>query len=43
MAYGEAVVTMPYVRERWGRTFELLDVSLLTNDIHQVAVTLRRS
>jgi SAM-dependent methyltransferase len=42
MTYGEAVVSLPYVRERWGRNFELLDVSLLTNDIHQVALTLRR-
>jgi SAM-dependent methyltransferase len=42
MTYGEAVVTLPYVRERWTKHFELLDVALLADDMHQVALTLRR-
>jgi SAM-dependent methyltransferase len=40
--FGEAVVNMAYVRERWGELFELLDVSLMLDDIYQVVVTLRR-
>jgi len=40
--YGETVVNLPYVRERWGEWFELVDVSLMLDDIHQVVLTLRR-
>ena len=43
MTYGEAVITLPYVRERWAPRFELLDVDLLAGDIFQVMLTLRRS
>jgi len=42
MTYGEAVITLSYIERRWAPLFELLDVGLLTDDIHQVAVTLRR-
>lgn len=42
MHYGEAVVPLPYVRERWGGRFELLAVDLLIGDLHQVMLTLRR-
>jgi SAM-dependent methyltransferase len=42
MDYGETVISLPYVRERWAEWFELLDVALLTEDMHQVALTLRR-
>jgi SAM-dependent methyltransferase len=42
MHYGETVVTLPYVRERWSPLFELLAVDLLLGDLHQVMVTLRR-
>jgi SAM-dependent methyltransferase len=42
MTYGEAVITLPYVRERWGPLFELLEVDLLIGDLHQVMLTLRR-
>lgn len=42
MTYGEAVISIPYVRERWGELFELLDVHVTSEDIYQVAVTLRR-
>ncbi len=42
MTYGEAVISLPYVRERWGEQFELLDVRVSTEDIYQVAVTLRK-
>lgn len=42
MSYGESVISLPYVRERWADLFEVLDVSMLTGDMHQVAVTLRR-
>jgi SAM-dependent methyltransferase len=40
--YGEAVVTMAYVRERWSELFELLAVDLLLGDLYQVVLTLRR-
>jgi hypothetical protein len=42
MTYGEAVITLPYIRERWAPSFELLDVDVLVGDLHQVMVTLRR-
>jgi len=42
MTYGETIVTLPYIRERWAPLFELLDVDLLLDDLHQVMVTLRR-
>jgi hypothetical protein len=36
------VVNIAYVRERWGELFELLEVSLMLDDIDQVVLTLRR-
>ena len=42
MSYGETVITLPYVRENWSPMFDLLDVSVLTGDMYQVALTLRR-
>jgi SAM-dependent methyltransferase len=42
MHYGETVVTLPYVRERWSPRFELLAADLLIGDLHQVVLTLRR-
>ena len=42
MDYGETVVTLPYVRERWGDRFELLEADLLLDDLFQVVLTLRR-
>jgi len=43
MTYGETVITLPYVRERWSAMFELLDIDLLIGDLHQVMLTLRRT
>lgn len=40
--YGEAIVNLPYVRERWAERFELVEVSLLLDDLYQVVLTLRR-
>lgn len=40
--YGETVVTMAYVRERWSRWFELLESAVQLDDLHQVILTLRR-
>ena len=42
VTFGEAVVNLPYVRERWGELFDLLEVSLMLDDIYQVVLTLRR-
>jgi hypothetical protein len=42
MDYGETVISLPYVRERWSSLFDLIDVALLTEDMHQVVLTLRR-
>lgn len=41
MEYGEAVIPLPYVRERWSDMFELIDTSLLIDDMYQVVLTLR--
>jgi SAM-dependent methyltransferase len=43
MTYGEAVVTLDYVRERWADRFELLDVDVLLDDLFQLMLTLRRT
>lgn len=43
MAYGETVISLAYVRERWAPLFELLDVSLLSGSLQQVVLTLRRA
>lgn len=40
--YGETVITLAYMRERWSASFEMLGVSLLLDDPHQVMVTMRR-
>jgi SAM-dependent methyltransferase len=42
MDYGETVISIPYIRDRWGDRFELVDLSLLTTDMYQVVATLRR-
>jgi SAM-dependent methyltransferase len=42
MDYGEAVVTLPYVRENWAPEFELLHADLAIADPFQVVLTLRR-
>jgi SAM-dependent methyltransferase len=39
---GQAVISLPYIRDRWGELFELLDVKVLTEDMHHVLVTLRK-
>ena len=43
MTYGEAVISLPYIREHWTGGFELLGASILTEDLHQVVVALRRA
>jgi hypothetical protein len=43
VTYGETVITLPYVRERWRERFELLNVDLLLGDPYQVLLTLRRN
>ena len=40
--YGETVITMAYLRERWSPLFTVLGVDLLLDDPFQVLVTLRR-
>ena len=42
MTYGEAVMSLAYVRERWGDRFEVLGAKVAVDDIYQVAVTLKR-
>jgi SAM-dependent methyltransferase len=41
--YGETVITMAYLRERWSPLFTVLGVDLLLDDQYQVVVTLRRT
>jgi SAM-dependent methyltransferase len=40
--FGKAVINLPYIRERWGEMFSLLEVTLQVDDIYQVVVTLQR-
>jgi SAM-dependent methyltransferase len=40
--YGEAVLTLAYVRERWSTWFDLLETDLQLEDLYQVILTLRR-
>lgn len=42
MTYGESVISVPYIRERWADLFELRDVRVSTEDIYQISVTLKR-
>ena len=42
MTYGETVITLPYVRERWAPLFHLLEVDVLVSDLYQLVLTLRR-
>jgi SAM-dependent methyltransferase len=42
MHFGEAVITLPYVRERWADLFELLEVESTIEDAYQTVLTLRR-
>jgi len=42
MAYGESVITIPWIRENWTDGFDLVDVSVMLGDFYQVAVTLRK-
>lgn len=42
IVYGETVVTIDYIRERWGSLFELLEAGLMITDPYQVMLTLRR-
>lgn len=42
MTYGETVVTLAYVRERWGTLFDVVAADVLMGDLQQVAITLRR-
>jgi SAM-dependent methyltransferase len=43
MHYGDTVVTLDYVRERWAPRFSLMDAKLLVGDLHQIVLTLRRN
>lgn len=43
ITYGDAVLTLDYVRERWTSRFELLAVDFLLSDPYQVTLTLRRA
>ncbi len=40
--YGETVITMAYLRQRWSPWFELLATNVQLDDLHQVMLTLRR-
>ncbi len=40
--YGDTVITLDYVRERWAPRFELVSATPLVGDLAQIALTLRR-
>jgi SAM-dependent methyltransferase len=41
-SYGETVITLAYIRERWSERFELLDVHVSAVDPQQIVLVLRR-
>jgi SAM-dependent methyltransferase len=43
MHYGEAVITLPYVTERWAPMFELRAVDAMAADPYQLVLALRRA
>jgi SAM-dependent methyltransferase len=43
LTYGETVITLPYVEQRWAPQFELLAADVLLGDLYQVMLTLRRA
>ena len=43
MTYGEAVISLPYVRERWRDLYELLEVRVALGDPYQIVLALRRT
>jgi SAM-dependent methyltransferase len=43
MTYGEAVIPLAYVRERWSDRFALLEAGILLGDLFQLVLTLRRN
>lgn len=42
MTYGESVITIPFVKEKWSDLFELVEVGMSNSDLYQVVLTLRR-
>jgi SAM-dependent methyltransferase len=42
MAYGDTVVSLAHVRDRWSDRFELLDVKVSAEDMFQVSLTLKK-
>jgi SAM-dependent methyltransferase len=43
ITYGETVITMAYIRERWSSWFELVETKVQLDDPYQVVLTLRRN
>jgi hypothetical protein len=43
MSYRETIVTLRYMSELWSRWFDLLHPGVLSGDLHQVVLTLRRA
>ena len=43
MTYGETVIPLAYVRERWSDRFALLEAGILLGDLFQAVLILRRS
>lgn len=42
MNYGESIITLPWIEQNWSDEFEITDVAVMTADIYQVVVTLRK-
>ena len=42
MTYGESIITLPWIEEHSSDEFEITDVAMMTADIYQVVVTLRK-
>ena len=42
MTYGDTVISLPYIEENWGELFEIVETGLLTGDMYQVPVALKK-
>lgn len=42
MTYGDTVISLPYIEKNWTDLFEIVEIGILTGDMHQIPVALRK-
>lgn len=42
MTYGDTVISLPYIEQNWTDLFEIAEIGLLTGDMYQVPIALRK-